>query len=338
MGQPLALESGEVFVSLSVGIALSTGAEQGSMTLRNADIAMYRAKDRGPSRIEVYREDDEHHVVSRLQTSNELHRALERDELELHYQPFVDLHTESLVGMEALVRWQHPTRGLLLPQEFIPLAEDSGLILPVGNWVLREACRQVATWHARRTEAGLDNVLVNISVNVSAVQLADPGFPDQVARAIEESGIDPDRLWLEITESTLMRDADEAVVVLQAFRDLGLHLEIDDFGTGYSSLSYLQRFPVESLKIDRSFVAELDKRSDSAAIVRAIIGLGDSLGMPIIAEGVERRAQVTKLQSLGCHLAQGFLFGRPRPARSLGIYPNDDLSSWIPVRESVPAS
>ena len=149
-----------------------------------------------------------------------------------------------------------------------------------------------------------------------------------MAEAIDESGIDPDRLWLEITESTLMRDADEAVVVLQALRDLGLHLEIDDFGTGYSSLSYLQRFPVESLKIDRSFVDELDKRSDNAAIVRAIIGLGDSLGLPIIAEGVERRAQVTRLQALGCHLAQGYFFGRPISARLIGAFPTDDLASW----------
>jgi len=338
MGQPLTLESAEVFVSLSVGIALSGKEESGAVIMRNADIAMYRAKERGPSRIEVYREDDEQNVVSRLRTSNELHWALERDELELHYQPFVDLHTETLVGMEALVRWQHPTRGLLLPQEFIPLAEDSGLILPVGNWVLKEACRQAAAWHALRAEAGEDAARLNVSVNVSALQLADPGFPGQVAAAIEESGIDPDRLWLEITESTLMRDADEAVVVLQAFRDLGLHLEIDDFGTGYSSLSYLQRFPVECLKIDRSFVAELDQKSDSAAIVRAIIGLGDSLGLPIIAEGVERRTQVERLRTLGCYLAQGYLFGRPLPARSLGACPRDDLSSWNQVRTPVAAS
>jgi diguanylate cyclase (GGDEF)-like protein/PAS domain S-box-containing protein len=338
MGQPLVLESGEVFVSLSVGIALSSGGELGKVTLRNADIAMYRAKDRGPSRIEVYREDDEHHIVSRLRTSNELHRALERHELELHYQPFVDLHTEMLVGMEALVRWQHPTRGLLLPGEFITLAEDSGLILPLGNWVLQEACRQVAAWHVLRTEAGEDNDLFNISVNVSAVQLSDPAFVGHVAEAMEATGINPDRLWLEITESTLMRDADEAVVVLRALRDLGLHIDIDDFGTGYSSLSYLQRFPVEALKIDQSFVAELDQRADNAAIVRAIIGLGDSLGLPIIAEGVERRSQVAKLRTLGCHLAQGYLFGRPLPARSLGVYPHDDLSSWDQLRTTVAAS
>jgi EAL domain-containing protein (putative c-di-GMP-specific phosphodiesterase class I) len=332
MGRPLSLKGGEVFVSLSVGIALSQPGRSGATMLRNADIAMYRAKERGPSRIEIFRDDDEQNAVSRLRTSNDLHRALERDELELHYQPFVDLHTETLVGMEALVRWQHPTRGLLLPQEFIPLAEDSGLIVPLGAWVLREACRQTAAWQVLRSAAGQDDARLNVSVNVSAVQLGDPGFARQVVEALQESGVDPDRLWLEITESTLMRDADEAVVVLQAFRDLGLHVEIDDFGTGYSSLSYLQRFPVESLKIDRSFVNDLDQRADNAAIVRAIIGLGASLGLPVIAEGVERRAEVAKLQSLGCHLAQGFFFGRPMSARSLGAFPTDDLSSWQQMR------
>jgi len=334
LGQPLTLDSGEVFVTLSVGIALSRPGQSAPVLLRNADIAMYRAKERGPSRIEIYREDDERNAVSRLRTSTELHRALERQELELHYQPFVDLHTETLIGMEALVRWQHPTRGLLLPQEFIPLAEDSGLIVPLGAWVLKEACRQTAAWQVLRADAGQDDARLNISVNVSAIQLADPGFPRQVAQAIDESGINPDRLWLEITESTLMRDADEAVVVLETLRELGLHVEIDDFGTGYSSLSYLQRFPVESLKIDRSFVEDLDHRSDNAAIVRAIIGLGDSLGLPVIAEGVERRAQVARLRALGCQLAQGFLFGRPLPARALGAFPSDDLSSWSQLHES----
>jgi len=338
MGLPLVLQAAEVFVSLSVGIAMSNVGQSGAVLLRNADIAMYRAKERGPSRIEVYREDDETTVVSRLRTSNELHRALERDELELHYQPFVDLHTGTMVGMEALVRWQHPTRGLLLPGEFVSLAEDGGLIVPLGHWVLNEACRQLAAWRSQRQGSGEQAERLNVSVNVSAIQLADPGFPRQVAECIESSGIDPDHLWLEITESTLMRDADEAVVVLRALRELGLHVDIDDFGTGYSSLSYLQRFPVESLKIDRSFVENLDQRSDSAAIVRAIIGLGDSLGLPIIAEGVERRAQVTRLQSLGCHLAQGFLYGRPLPARSLGAYPTDDLRSWNELRASVVVS
>jgi diguanylate cyclase (GGDEF)-like protein len=335
MGEPLALPSGETFVSLSVGIALSgEGSDTAPELLRHADVAMYRAKERGPSRIEIYTTDNAQKVVSRLRTSNELHRALERDELELHYQPVVDLQTQTLVGMEALVRWRHPTRGLLLPYEFIALAEDSGLIVPLGAWVLNEACRQTATWTSRRSETDEDAARLNISVNVSALQLAEPGFPGHVADAIDASGLHPDRLWLEITESALMRDDDDAVLILQALRDLGLHVEIDDFGTGYSSLSYLQRFPVETLKIDRSFVDDLDQRSENAAIVRAILGLGDSLGLSIIAEGVERPVQATRLQALGCHLAQGYLFGKPLPARSLGAFPADDLSSWNEALDS----
>jgi diguanylate cyclase (GGDEF)-like protein/PAS domain S-box-containing protein len=329
MGEPLALPSGETFVSLSVGIALSRdGSESGAELLRNADVAMYRAKERGPSRIEVYAADTELNVVSRLRTSNELHRALERDEFELHYQPVVDLQTQTLVGMEALVRWQHPSRGLLLPYEFIPLAEDSGLIVALGAWILNEACRQTAAWASARTTTDDDASALSISVNVSALQLAEPGFPHQVADAIDTSGLPPDLLWLEITESALMRDEDDAVAILRSLRDLGLHVEIDDFGTGYSSLSYLQRFPVETLKIDRSFVDDLDQRSENAAIVRAILGLGDSLGLSIIAEGVERPVQATRLQALGRQFAQGYLFGKPLPARSLRPCPADDLSSW----------
>ncbi len=336
MDVPLALPTGEVFASLSVGIAMSeTGADSGAALLRNADVAMYRAKGRGPGRIELYAEDDAQNVLSRLRTSSELHRALERDELVLQYQPVVDLHTQTLVGMEALVRWQHPTRGLLAPFDFIPLAEDSGLIVPLGAWVLNEACRQVAQWSTLRAQAGQDEARLNISVNVSALQLADPGFVHQVGRVLEAWDVNPDRLWLEITESTLMRDADDAVQVLHALRALGLHLEIDDFGTGYSSLSYLKRFPVETLKIDRSFVEELDVRAENVAIVRAIIGLGDSLGLSIVAEGIEVPAQAARLQSLGCHLAQGFLYGVPRSAADLGAFPTDDLSSWHALERSV---
>jgi diguanylate cyclase (GGDEF)-like protein len=329
MQQPLNLADSELFVSVSVGVALSLdGLESGTELLRNADVAMYRAKEIGPSRIEVYRTDDETGTIRRLRTSNELHRALERDELEVFYQPMVDLHTETMVGMEALVRWHHPTRGLLLPGEFIGLAEDSGLIVPLGAWVLREACRQAARWDALRIAAGENPGLLNISVNVSAQQLADPTFPRQVASALTESGLDPDKLWLEITESTLMSTGDASVAALAALRGLGAHLEIDDFGTGYSSLSYLKRLPVETLKVDQSFVDELDCDADDVAIVRAIVGLGDSLGLAIVAEGVERRAQAIALMALGCSIAQGYLFGYPQPASSLEPYPADDLSSW----------
>jgi diguanylate cyclase (GGDEF)-like protein/PAS domain S-box-containing protein len=329
MADPIVLPSGEIFVSLSVGMALSSGdTVSGATLMRNADVAMYQAKERGPARIEMYLEARESQVVSRLRTSNELHRALERDELELHYQPIVDLHTEALVGLEALVRWRHPTRGVLAPWEFIPLAEDSGLIAPVGAWVLKEACQQIGAWTERCATSKCNGDHLNIAVNISALQLGEPGFPKQVADALESADVPADRLWLEITESALMRDPDDAVSVLRTLRELGLHLEIDDFGTGYSSLSYLQRFPVETLKIDRSFVDEIYRDSESIAIVRAIIGLGKSLGLAVVAEGVERTAEASKLRALGCHLAQGYLYGRPLPADALGTFPLDNLSSW----------
>ncbi len=329
MAKPLALGESEMFVSVSVGIALSTdGSESGAEMLRNADVAMYRAKEMGPARTEVYRPDDETGTIRRLRTSNELHRALERDELEVFYQPMVDLTTETMVGMEALVRWHHPTRGLLLPGEFIGLAEDAGLIIPLGAWVLRQACRQVAEWEILRSAAGQDSGRLNVSVNVSAQQLSDPTFPRQVASALNGSGLDPHKLWLEITEGTLMSTGDGTVDTLTALRALGLHLEIDDFGTGYSSLSYLKRLPVEALKVDQSFVDELDCDADDVAIVRAIVGLGESLGLAIVAEGIERPAQAHSLVALGCAIGQGYLFGIPQPASALAPYPADDLRGW----------
>jgi diguanylate cyclase (GGDEF)-like protein/PAS domain S-box-containing protein len=331
MAQPLASSAGEMFVSVSIGLALSlSGAESGPELLRNADVAMYRAKQAGPGHIVVYREDEATGTIRRLRTSNELHRALERNELELHYQAQVDLHTHTMVGIEALVRWRHPTRGLLLPGEFIPLAEDSGLIVPLGAWVVAEACRQTAAWQVRRSAAGQDDARLNISVNVSTQQMADPSFPRQVASALEDSGLDPDKLWLEITESTLMGNSDLVIGTLTALRDLGPHLEIDDFGTGYSSLSYLKRLPIETLKIDRSFIDELDSNPEDVAIVRAIIALGESLGLSVIAEGVERATQAGQLQALTCHLAQGYFFGMPQSAGALGPFPTDDLASWLP--------
>ena len=296
--------------------------------LRNADVAMYRAKEMGPSRIVVYRTDDETSTIRRLRTSNELHRALERDELELYFQPMVDLHDHRLVGIESLVRWNHPSRGLLMPGEFISLAEDSGLIGKLGAWVLREACRQAAVWDRLRSAAGQDPGRLNISVNVSAQQLADPTFPRQVASAVAESGLAPGKLWLEITESSLMSTGDVTAGALAALRALGLHLEIDDFGTGYSSLSYLKRLPVETLKVDRSFVDELDCNADDVAIVRAIVALGDALGLAVVGEGVERVEQARALAGLGCMIAQGYLFGVPLPARALAPFPGDDTSSW----------
>jgi EAL domain-containing protein (putative c-di-GMP-specific phosphodiesterase class I) len=273
-------------------------------------------------------------VEDRMNTEHSLHRALERRELRLFYQPVVEVRGSRAVGVEALLRWDHPDQGLVAPSRFIPVAEESGLIIPIGTWVLHEACRQLRRWQATRY-GGLEGA---VEVNLSARQVDDPQIVATVERILSDTGLAPDRLTLEITESALMNDASSTLDVLHALKDLGVTLAIDDFGTGYSSLSYLQRFPVESLKVDRSFVADLDQRSDNAAIVRAIIGLGDSLGLPIIAEGVERPGEVEKLQSLGCFLAQGYLFGRPIPARCLGDFPTDDLSAWSATREPVGVS
>jgi diguanylate cyclase (GGDEF)-like protein/PAS domain S-box-containing protein len=330
MERPVVGSDGEQFVSLSIGIALSTPEVTAASTLlRQADVAMYRAKDSGPEHIAVYNAGDQLVTVRSLQTTNDLHRALERLEFDLHYQPFVDLHTLTLIGLEALLRWRHPVRGLLLPGEFIPAAEESGLIVPIGRWVIRETCRQAALWGARRDEAHQDRHRLNVAVNVSSQQLADPLFESILVEALEDSGLSADQLWLEITEGSILHDPEAAAARLRSLRELGVHIAIDDFGTGYSSLSYLKRLPVEILKIDRSFIDQLDHDPDDRAIVRAIMALGESLGLAVIGEGVERSSQASELSALGCNVAQGFLFGRPLPPVQIGAYPTDDLAGWV---------
>ncbi len=329
LDRPLAEAGHEQFVSLSIGIAMS-GSEstEGAALLRNADVAMYRAREQALDRIAIYRDDDELASIRSLQTTNELHRALERDELVLHYQPFVDLDDVSLVGLEALVRWEHPVRGLLSPGEFIPLAEECGLIVPLGTWVLREALRQGAEWAAARARCGQDAWRLNLSVNVSTQQLVDPQLPDIVACSLVDAGFPADQLWLEITESAILSDPDAAVATLGRLRDLGAHISIDDFGTGYSSLSYLKHLPVEILKIDRSFVDQVDCDPDDRTIVSAVIAMGRSLGMTVIGEGVERIEQAHQLTELGCHFAQGYYYGRPQSPATIGACPTDDLRAW----------
>jgi len=329
MQEPLTVAGTERFISFSVGIALSTEEEEDSSTLlRHADIAMYRAKRVGPARVEIYTGGDSHGAGSRLRTTTDLHDALERQEMELHYQPVVDLHTETMVGIEAVVRWRHPTRGLLLPDEFIPMAEDTGLIVPLGAWTLEQTCRQSAAWTVGRDLTGQEAFRLSTSVKVTALQLADPDFPNLVARILQATGMDPNNLWLQLTEGTLMRDPDATVEVLHALHDLGLHVGIDHFGTGFSSLAYLKRFPVEALKIDGSFVRQVDRRAEDTAVVRTIIAMGDSLGLVVVAGGVERWEQVDRLKTLGCHLAQGHLMGRPLHARDIGFLPTDNLGTW----------
>ncbi len=329
LGRPISLDGTDHYLSMSLGIALSvTGRERSAELLRHADAAMYKAKEAGPGNVRVHEAGTTNSNIHWLRTSNELHRALDRDEFVLHYQPLVELHMESLVGIEAVVRWQHPSRGLLLPDEFIPLAEHSGLIVPLGQWVLEEASRQAAQWHRKRCAAGQEAGRLNLSVNVSARQLSDLRFSEMVGRVLRDTGLDPDQLWLEITESTVMRQDLATADLLHSLRSLGIHMEIDDFGTGYSSLNYLKQLPVETLKIDRSFIAEIDRSEDDLAIVRAVTALGASLGLSVVAEGVERVAQADRLRTLNCFLAQGYLYGRPMPASALGPFPTDDLSSW----------
>ena len=318
IARPVALMEGEVFVTASVGIALSGGAADTPETLvRNADAAMYHAKDNGRDRAELFDAKTHHRAVDDLRTGNELHRAIERGEMRVYYQPMISLDTGTLFGFEALIRWEHPERGLVPPMEFVPLAEETGLIVPLGAWALEESCRQAVRWH----QATPDAPLLSMSVNLSPRQLAEPALPNEVARVLHDTGIQPSALWLEITESTLMRDAESAVSALGALRALGLHLAVDDFGSGYSSLAYLERLPVEALKIDRSFTEGVGARKDSTAIVNAIVSLARALGLSTVAEGIETSEQLRLLRGMGCEVGQGYLFGPAQPAEVYGADP-----------------
>ncbi len=320
VAKPVALVEGEIFVTASVGIAMSTGdLDTPETLLRNADAAMHRAKAQGRARSEAYDGDAHDQAVRHLRTGNELHRALEREELRMHYQPIVSLETGRTSGFEALLRWEHPERGLVRPDEFVSLAEETGLVVPIGSWALEQACRQAAAWHR-------GGAAVTMSVNLSPRQLVEPILVDSVAAVLGRSDIDPDMIWLEITESTLMRDAESAVTTLRALRALGVHLSVDDFGTGYSSMSYLKRFPVEALKVDRSFIDGLGREPEDTAICTAVVSLAHALGLRAVAEGVETPEQLAELRTLGCELAQGYLFGHPAPPETYG--PRPDRQHW----------
>jgi diguanylate cyclase (GGDEF)-like protein/PAS domain S-box-containing protein len=315
VGQPLVLGEEEHFASASIGIALADTADaDAQMLIRDADAAMYRAKERGRGRYELFDEMLRHRVLVRLRTESELRRALERDELRIHYQPVVDLRADRIAAVEALVRWEHPQRGLLGPVDFIRVAEDTGLIVPLGDLVLTKACRDVADWQRRFNHSQRP---LTLCVNASARQLADTAFPARVAEIARRSGLAAGSLALEITEGVFMEEAHSPVTVLTRMRDYGLGLMLDDFGTGYSGLSYLKRFPLDVLKIDRSFVAGLGTDDEDSAIVAAVIGMARTLGLTVVAEGVENREQVDQLLQLGCDRAQGFLFAPPIPAHRI---------------------
>ena len=308
--EPFEIEAMEVVVRASIGIAVGRSDDVSPDDLmRDADVAMYAAKARGKGEFELFEPEMRRAVVTRMELKGDLRRALDRDELRVHYQPYVRLDGGRVVGGEALVRWEHPERGLIPPLDFIPLAEEMGLIVPIGRWVLREACVRAAAW----TRDFPQLAPLTFSVNVSARQLQDRGIVDDVSAIVGESGLDSSQIVLELTESCLVEDPDHAVERLRALHDLGVRLAIDDFGTGYSSLSYLQRYPIEILKLHRSFVSTLGGARGDDSMTRAIVQLAQNLSMTTIAEGVERPAQVSALLELGCLYAQGFHFAKPLP-------------------------
>jgi diguanylate cyclase (GGDEF)-like protein/PAS domain S-box-containing protein len=296
----------EIVVSASIGIALAAGAsDDAESLLRDADAALYRAKELGRDRVEVFDDALRARAVERLETEKGLRRAVDREELCIVYQPEIALNGGAVVAVEGLVRWQHPTLGLIGPKQFVPIAEESGLIVPIGNWVIAEACRQRRAWCDEGIEAP------TVSVNLSARQLDQRDLVAVVAHALAESGTDPTKLCLEITESVLMDDVESAMITLRALKDLGVQLAVDDFGTGYSSLSYLKRFPVDILKIDQSFVAGVGDDPEDSAIVAAVTKMGHTLGLTVVAEGVETSEQVRALRRLRCDVAQGLFFAPP---------------------------
>ncbi|MFL6573582.1 MAG: putative bifunctional diguanylate cyclase/phosphodiesterase, partial [Burkholderiales bacterium] len=313
ISQPIALEGRNLVVAASVGIALfPDDGDSAGLLLRNADIALHHAKDAGGHNIQFFAESMNVAARIRMETEAAIRQGLEREEFILHYQPQIDLATGELVGYEALVRWQHPERGLLPPRDFIPIADSTGLIVALGQRVLVNACRQALAWQ----RAG--SAPVRVAVNVSARQFRDKGFAQALGKALASSGLDARLLELEITENAIMEHGADTVATLDAISALGTQLAIDDFGTGYSSLSYLKRLPVDTVKVDQSFVADLPDDADARAIVGAIIALGHNLGLMVLAEGVENESQVACLRSLGCDRAQGYFFGRPQPPELLG--------------------
>ena len=306
MSAPHRIGQHDVHLTMSIGIVTYPDDGTDAETLvRNADFAMYHAKNSGRNNYQFFKPEMNVRAVERQSLENGLRDAMERKEFVLHYQPKMNLETGAIIGVEALIRWHHPERGLVPPVQFIPIAEDCGFIVPIGQWVLREACHQARAWQ----DSGLRPM--RIAVNVSAVELRASDFVAGVNDILTETGLDPRYLELELTETFLMQDSKATVAVLQALKGMGVQLALDDFGTGYSSLSYLKRFPIDTLKIDQSFVRDLTTDADDASIVTAVISMGKSLHMGVVAEGVETREQLAFLREQSCPEGQGYYFSRP---------------------------
>lgn len=336
---PFNLNGQEVFATASIGIILTTtGYDQPEDLLRDADTAMYRAKARGKARHEVFNIAMHDSAVAQLELETDLQRAVATSEFQLYYQPIMSLISNRIVGFEALVRWQHPKRGLISPEEFIPIAEETGLIIPLGWWVLREACHQMRVWQMQFSA----NPPLTISVNFSAKQFTQTNVVEQIAQVLHETNLNTQSLRLELTESVIMECPESVTTVLQQIRALGILLSLDDFGTGYSSLSYLHRFPIDILKIDRSFISRIDHCSDSWEIVRAIAMLAQALNIGVVAEGIETREQLAQLKLLQCEYGQGYFFSKPLDGTAAGMLlaqkkglitaDKDGITSLYPVK------
>jgi diguanylate cyclase (GGDEF)-like protein/PAS domain S-box-containing protein len=309
--KPVQVMGRDVAVAASIGLAVAAPDDDCDTLLRNADVAMYSAKSKGKAQVVAFETSMGHERLDRIELETGLQQAIEGGELRLVFQPIVDLESGVPQSVEALVRWEHPTRGTVSPASFIPIAEETGLILPLGRWVLMEACRTAAAWQTTGLRLASAAGPIPVTVNVSGRQLLDAAFVGDVRHALAASGLPASALVLEITETVLMKDTERALVAMRALKELGVSLAIDDFGTGYSSLSYLRQFPVDVLKIDRSFIQGVAASGKEAALARTIIALGEMLSLKTVAEGIESAAQRSHLQELGCFLGQGFLFARP---------------------------
>lgn len=328
MAEPFDVDGHLVHIGTSVGVAVAPfDGDRPDVLLKNADLALYRAKADGRSLLRYFEPAMDARMQARRQLEVDLRGAIDRGEFELAFQPQVALDTGAVAGVEALIRWNHPSRGRVSPADFIPLAEESGLIVPIGRWVLQRACEVAAQWPAD----------VRICVNVSPVQFGSRTLVTDVVRALERGGIAPQRLELEITEAVLMRNTEQALAVLHELRERGVRIAMDDFGTGYSSLSYLRRFPLDRIKIDRSFVCDVEKSGDALAIIRAINGLALSLGMATTVEGVETNAQLEAIRGAGCAEVQGYLFSGPRPAEEIAGLVRTGLIAAIEAPSTPPA-
>jgi diguanylate cyclase (GGDEF)-like protein len=315
ISEPISLEAGEVVVTTSIGIAAARGIrDRPEVLLRDADAAVYRAKERGRDRFEFFDQRMRARLLRRSRRESELRHAIDAGELRLYYQPLVLVDDLRVGRVEALVRWEHPRLGLLLPRDFIPAAEETGFIVDLGSWVLREACCQIVRWE----HASPDQRSISIAVNVSPRQLDHPDFEDTVWQILEETGAEPKNLWFEITETAFMDPARPILEMLGRLRERGIHLAIDDFGTGYSSLSHLRQFRIDELKVDQTFVQGLERDGEDSSIVAAVVNLAHNLGLSAVAEGVETAEQSRRVQLVGCDLAQGFYFAVPEPASLKG--------------------